>query len=215
MRKLFIPVIIALVFAACNPKPQTANVDLAKEKQAVQLVIDNYLKAFNAKDSVGIMKFFAGDDAVIYENCDTMPVKGLKAIEGHYKKCFVMCKSCKMGEVKNPNILVDKDAVMANVVFEVPAECMMMGMEEGMKMNFLMNFTLTKDSADWKIMSAMMTKKGGHGCGQGKCGDMSKCDGKDMKCGKDGKMPDCKGADPKKCCPGAVTKTGCPNAKKK
>jgi uncharacterized protein (TIGR02246 family) len=208
MKKLLIPIIIALVFAACNPKQPTANVDLVKEKQAVQLVIDNYLKAFSAKDSVGIIKLFV-DDAVLYVNCDSVPVKGVKAIQDHFKKAYSCCKSCKMDAAKDVNILMDKDAVMANAVFTVPCECMMEGMEACMKMSMIMDFTLTKDSVDWKIANALMTKKGGHGCGQGKCSD------KDMKgCCKDGKMPDCKGADPKKCCPGAAKKAECPHAKK-
>ncbi len=209
MRKLFVPVIIALLFAACNPKPQTPAVDLVKEKQAVQIVIDNYLKAFSAKDSMGIVKLFAGDESVIYVNCDSVPVKGLKAIEDHFKKAFKCCKSCKMNAANDINIIIDKDAVMANAVFTVPCECMMEGMDACAKMSMLMNFTLTKDSADWKIANALMTKKGGHGCGAGKCAD------KDMKgCCKDGKMPDCKGANPKNNCPGAAKKAECPHAKK-
>jgi ketosteroid isomerase-like protein len=211
MKKLLVPVIIALVFAACNPKTQTANVDLAKEKQAVQLVIDNYLKAFTAKDSVGIMKLFAGEETVVYCNCDTIPLKGLKAIDENLKKCFKSCKSCKMEAAVNPNINISVDASLANAIFDVPSECSMEGME-ACKMTHTMAFTLTKVGADWKILNTLMTKKGGRKCGGDKCGDMKDCkDGKMAGC-KDGKTPECNGGAKAGC--GSGAKNGCPGEAK-
>jgi uncharacterized protein (TIGR02246 family) len=220
MKRLLVLVIIALVFAACNPKNQTANVDLTKEKQAVQLVIDNYIKAFTAKDSVGIMKLFAGDDAVVYCNCDTMPLKGLKAIEENLKKCFRSSNSCKMEAAINSNINISKDASLANAIFEVPCVCSMDSMQ-CRKMTFTMDFTLSKADTAWKILNKKKKKKGGNKCGGDKCGDMKDCkDGKMAEC-KDGKTPECNGgakagcgSGAKKGCPGEA-KSVCPKAKMK
>lgn len=214
MKKIFLLSAVAIIFTSCANKQQQQNqqaIDIQAEKILVQGAIDNYFKLFSSKDSVGIMNSFVpGEETSIFMACDSVPMKGCKAIEDHFKKAFKMCKACKFGTPCCLNIVMDHDARMANAIFVSEMECEMEGMEVPMKHKMIFDLTYAKDSSGWKISQGIVASNG-EGC-HGKCSPKA-CKTIDPKCCKDGKIDPkcCKQGDKSKNCP--MQKQGCPNKK--
>lgn len=61
MRKLFLVMIVAAMFFACQPKTQTVPVDTAAAKVEVNSLMDKYLTAWNAKDATTLSTLLTED----------------------------------------------------------------------------------------------------------------------------------------------------------
>lgn len=155
MRKILLLLLpIALFLYSCGPTcDELTPEDIAKEKDAVILVLKTYNKAFQEKNFAGVVptlsenvKFFGTDSNEVITSLS------------QYKKVvtdqFASYDQMIYGDIVDAYIEVDKFGTFATVIYGLPATIYKAGKVE--KLFFRISRTMKKESGNWHILTGIV-----------------------------------------------------------
>jgi ketosteroid isomerase-like protein len=147
-------ILCAGLLFGCGPKQLSVD-DLAKEKTAVEAVVSNFWKAYEAKDAEAMNKFLPQSSAIMFFGTDSAEViKTSNDWKTQMKNDMQLFDAFKAGEPRNVATEVTGDGMLASTICEIPVE-MKMGGKRAHSLT-RMAFTMKKENDQWHIVQGMV-----------------------------------------------------------
>ena len=154
MKLLLLFFSILLVFPACSPQEKELTADeIAKEKQAIIKVINDYNKATEEKNWSELVPTLASE--VIFFGTDSNEV--IKTFDEYKEKLLNQWKlfdKQKYGKMTDVSIMMDKNATLASIIYGIPFD-VTVG-DKSAHLFLRMQRTLKKENEKWLIISGIV-----------------------------------------------------------
>ena len=146
-------VLLAFLASGCGlQKP--AQVDIAKEKEAIKSVIASFSQAYQAKDLAGITKLVSSSGEFLFFGTDSAEVMKSKAdFEAQMNNDWQVFETAKLGEPRNLAIQVSNDGQLAFAVWETTLDATVGGQASQALVRFADGFK--KEDGQWRLIQGV------------------------------------------------------------
>jgi ketosteroid isomerase-like protein len=129
--------------------------DVAKEKKAVESVLDNFWKAYEAKDAAAMDKLVSPTLGIMFFGTDSAEViKSTAQWEAQKKDDMQLFESFKAGEPRNVSTQIDSYGELASAICEIPVDMTIGGQMSHSLARFAV--TMRNENGGWRIIQGMV-----------------------------------------------------------
>jgi ketosteroid isomerase-like protein len=128
--------------------------EIAKEKQAVNLVVAKFWKAYETKDAAAMKRLLSPSSGIMFFGSDSAEVMNSTAQwDARMKDDMQVLASFKAGEPRHLSTEIDSDGELASTVCEVPVDMTVGGQSSHALMRLAV--TMKHESGEWHIVQGM------------------------------------------------------------
>jgi len=154
MNRLSSLLAIVALLAGCGP-PKTSPGDAAAEKKAIETLVSDFWKGYEAKNVAATLKLYTSSGDLLFFGTDSAEViRTIPQWENQAKNDWELFQTVKFGALKNIAVLLAGDGELGSIVCEIPVD-MTVG---GQQSHSLFRFAgiARKENGGWRLVHGMV-----------------------------------------------------------
>jgi ketosteroid isomerase-like protein len=154
MNRLILSVVVLGLLSGCSPRKMSTE-EIATQKKAIETLVSNFMKAYEAKDLTALTKVFTPSDDLMFFGTDSAEViRTLAQWESQAKNDWELFQTVKFGDFKNVATVVSDDGTLGSLVCEVPADVVVGGQPSHNLFRFAC--VARKENGEWRMVQGMI-----------------------------------------------------------